>query len=184
MIYVFTGNGKGKTTAAVGTGIRAVGAGLNVLMIQFMKVKELSSEYAVLSHIKGFDVVSFGRKGFYLPEEELKKKPELIKMGFKPFSEIDYRLAEEGIDYLKNAAESEKYSLIILDEICVALHYRLIGEEEIKSVLLKDRENIDFILTGRYCPYWLIEVADLVTEMREVKHPFYRGIKAKKGIDY
>ncbi|MDQ7055126.1 MAG: cob(I)yrinic acid a,c-diamide adenosyltransferase [Persephonella sp.] len=130
-----------KTTAAVGTGVRAVGAGKNVLMIQFMKVKELSSEYVVLSSIKGFDVVSFGREDSYLPEEKLQKKPELIKMGFKPFSETDYRLAEEGIEYLKNAVKSEKYQIVILDEICVALHYRLISEEKIKSIILNNRES-------------------------------------------
>ncbi|SNZ04018.1 cob(I)yrinic acid a,c-diamide adenosyltransferase [Persephonella hydrogeniphila] len=184
MIYVFTGDGKGKTTAAVGTGIRAVGAGLKVLMVQFMKVKELSSEYYVLSKLKNFDIESFGRKGFYLPEEEIKKNPELAKKGFKPFTAVDYQLAQDGIDKLKNSILNEEHDLYILDEICVALHYRLVEENELKKILLENREKADFILTGRYCPGWVLEVADLVTEMKEIKHPFKKGIPAKKGLDY
>ena len=184
MIYVFTGNGKGKTTAAVGTGIRAVGAGLKVLMVQFMKVKELSSEYNVLSKLENFDIESFGRKGFYLPKEELERKPELKEKGFKPFSDVDYRLAQEGIDFIKYYIFREKYDLYILDEICVALHYRLFDQNILKKLLLENREKADFILTGRYCPDWVIKIADLVTQMKEIKHPFHRGIPAKKGIDY
>ncbi|WP_457636376.1 cob(I)yrinic acid a,c-diamide adenosyltransferase [Persephonella sp.] len=184
MIYVFTGNGKGKTTAAVGTGIRAVGAGLKVLMVQFMKVKELSSEYNVLSKLENFDIESFGRKGFYLPKEELEKRPELEKKGFKPFSDIDFRLAQEGIEFVKNCVFREKYDLYILDEICVALHYRLVDENILKKLLIEYRGKADFILTGRYCPDWIIQIADLVTQMKEIKHPFKKGIPAKKGIDY
>ena len=184
MIYVFTGNGKGKTTAAIGTGIRAVGAGLRVLMVQFMKVKELSSEYNVLSKLENFDIESFGRKGFYLPKEELEKRPELAEKGFKPFSDIDYRLAQEGIEFVKNCIFREKYDLYILDEVCVALHYRLFDENSLKKLLLENREKTDFILTGRYCPDWVVSIADLVTQMKEIKHPFRKGISAKKGIDY
>jgi len=184
MIYVFTGNGKGKTTAAIGTGIRAVGAGLKVLMVQFMKVKELSSEYNILSRIQDFKIESFGRKGFYLPKEELEKRPELEKKGFKPFSEIDYKLAMEGVEFVKNCVFRERYDLFILDEICVALHYGLVSENILKKLLIENREKADFILTGRYCPDWVIEIADLVTQMKEIKHPFHKGIPARKGIDY
>ncbi|WP_457643769.1 cob(I)yrinic acid a,c-diamide adenosyltransferase [Persephonella sp.] len=184
MIYLFTGNGKGKTTAAIGTGIRAVGAGLSVLMVQFMKVKELSSEYRVLEKLDRFDVVSFGRKGFYLPEEELEKNPRPKEKGFKPLSKIDYQLAEEGIEYVKNALLNEKYNLYILDELCVALHYGVVEENGVKKFLLDYREKFDFIITGRYCPDWLIDIADLVTEMKEIKHPFQKGLTAKKGIDF
>jgi len=184
MIYIFTGDGKGKTTAAVGTGIRAVGAGLRVLMVQFMKVKELSSEYYVLSKLENFDIQSFGRKGFYLPEEELRKNPELVKKGFKPFTDVDYKLAEEGIELVLNSIRDELHDLYIMDEICVALHYRLIDENRIRKMLIENRDLCDFILTGRYCPEWLFDVADLVTEMKEIKHPFKKGIPAKKGLDY
>ncbi len=184
MIYVFTGNGKGKTTAAIGTGIRAVGAGLKVLMVQFMKVKELSSEYNILSKIENFRIESFGRKGFYLPKEEIEKRPELEKKGFKPFSDIDFRLAQEGIEFVKNCVFREKYDLYILDEICVALHYRLADNDTLRKLLLENKDKADFILTGRYCPDWVIQIADLVTQMKEIKHPFHRGIPAKKGIDF
>jgi len=184
MIYLFTGNGKGKTTAAIGTGIRAVGAGLSVLMVQFMKVKELSSEYRVLEKLERFDVVSFGREGFYLPEEELEKNPQLKEKGFKPFSRIDYQLAEEGIEYVKNAVLNEKYNLYILDELCVALYYGLLNENSVKKMLTDSGKDFDFILTGRYAPQWLIDISDLVTEMKDIKHPLNKGMKAKKGLDF
>lgn len=184
MIYVFTGNGKGKTTAAIGTGIRALGAGFRVLMVQFMKVKEISSEYNILSKLENFRLESFGRKGFYLPKEELEKNPQLKEKGFKPFSEIDYKMAEEGLEFIVNSIKDELYDLYIIDEICVALHYKLLDENRVKKLLIENRDKCDFILTGRYCPKWIIEIADLVTDMREIKHPFEKGIPAKKGLDY
>ncbi len=181
MIIVFTGEGKGKTTAAIGTGIRAVGSGKKVLMIQFMKVKERSSESKVLESIDGFDIYSFGREGFFLPDEELRKNPELIDKGFKPFSYIDFHLAEEGISFVEKNAEN--YELIILDEVCVAVHYKLLDIKRVLDLLDRFREKI-FILTGRYCDEKIIYLSDLVTEMREIKHYFRKGVKAVKGIDF
>ncbi|WP_029521312.1 cob(I)yrinic acid a,c-diamide adenosyltransferase [Persephonella sp. IF05-L8] len=184
MIYIFTGNGKGKTTAAIGTGIRAVGAGYKVLMVQFMKVKELSSEYNVLSKLENFDIESFGRKGFYLPQEELEKNPELKEKGFKPFSKIDYQMANDGIEFVINAVINQTYDVIIMDELCVALNYKLIEKNRVKNFLKEYKKDFHFIITGRYCPDWLTEIADLITEMKEIKHPFHKGIPAQKGLDY
>ncbi|WP_457621527.1 cob(I)yrinic acid a,c-diamide adenosyltransferase [Persephonella sp.] len=181
MIIIFTGNGKGKTTAAVGTGIRALGAGKKVLMVQFMKVRERSSEYNVIKDLKGFDIYSFGREGFYLPEEELKRNPDLLKTGVKPFSDIDFKLAEEGISFVRQRAS--EYDLIILDEICVAVYYRLLDTRKIAD-LLKEFRDKHFILTGRYCPDEIIDMADLVTQMIEVKHYYKKGVKAVKGLDF
>ncbi len=183
MIYIFTGNGKGKTTAAVGTGIRAVGAGLKVLMVKFMKEKGVSSEDNILDKIQNFDLYTFGRKGFYLPKEMLEKNPKL-KKHFKPLEDIDYKLAEEGFNFVKEKVKSKAYDLYILDEVCVALNFKLLKEETVKNFLLENKENNDFILTGRNCPENIVDIADLVTEMKEIKHPFEKGIKAKKGIDY
>lgn len=183
MIYIFTGNGKGKTTAAIGTGIRAVGTGLKVLMIKFMKEKGVSSEDNILDKIQNFDLYTFGRKGFYLPKEMLEKNPKL-KKHFKPFEDIDYEFAEKGFNFVKEKVKSKAYDLYILDEICVALNFKLINEETVKKFFLENKENNDFILTGRNCPENIINIADLVTEMKEIKHPFEKGMKAKKGIDY
>ncbi|WP_457639985.1 cob(I)yrinic acid a,c-diamide adenosyltransferase [Persephonella sp.] len=184
MIYIFTGNGKGKTTAAIGVGIRAVGAGRSVLMVQFMKVKEISSEYRVLDRLKGFTLVSFGRKGFFLPEEELNKNPELLEKGFKPFTKIDFQLAEEGVEYVKNSLLAEEHQLYILDELCVALHYKLIEKTLVESMLEEYKDRADFVITGRYCPDWLCSKADLITEMKDIKHPFSKGEYGRKGIDF
>ncbi len=178
MIYVFTGNGKGKTTAAIGTGIRAVGAGLKVLMVKFMKEKGLSSEDSLLDKIENFDLYAFGRKGFYLPEKKLKENPELRKY-FKPFEEIDYKKAKEGVIF--SFENSKNYNLIILDEICVTMDLGLLQPEFVLKYINNEK---DYILTGRNCPEIIVDKADLVTEMKEIKHPFEKGIKAKKGLDY
>ncbi|WP_457623172.1 cob(I)yrinic acid a,c-diamide adenosyltransferase [Persephonella sp.] len=182
MILVFTGFGKGKTTSAIGNGIRAVGSGMKVLMVQFMKVKEKTSEFNVLKELKNFDLYSFGREGFYLPEKDLKENPNLIKAGVKPLSEIDFKLAEEGFNFvIKN---HNGYDLIILDEICVALHYELLKIEPVVKFLIENKKSKHFILTGRYCPKQIYSNADLVTEMKEIKHYFKEGVYAIKGIDY
>ncbi|WP_457640903.1 cob(I)yrinic acid a,c-diamide adenosyltransferase [Persephonella sp.] len=182
MIYVFTGDGKGKTTAAIGTGIRAVGSGKKVLMVQFMKVKENSAEYNILKNLENFRMESFGRKGFYLPESYLKENPELEKKGIKSLSDIDYQLAEKGLEYVKKHIRD--YDMIIMDEICVAVHYGLVNEIRLIELLEKNRSNMNFILTGRYCSNRIIEIADLVTEMREIKHYYKKGVPAVKGIDF
>ena len=178
MIYVFTGNGKGKTTAAIGTGIRAVGAGWKVLMVKFMKEKGVSSEDSLLERLENFDLYAFGRKGFYLPKEKLEENPELKKY-FKPFEEIDYKKAKEGLTF--SFKKSEHYDLIILDEICVAMDLGLLEPELVMENINKEK---DYIFTGRNCPQFIIELADLVTEMKEIKHPFDKGVKAKKGLDF
>ncbi len=184
MIYVYTGNGKGKTTAAIGAGIRAVGAGKKVLMVQFMKVKERTSEYYVIQKLKDFDIESFGREGFYLPKEYLEKNPEAKKFGVKPLSDIDFKLAQDGFDFIVNALKNQYYHLIILDELCVALNYGLLKEKDILNILKKYKEDIHFIITGRNCPDSIMEIADLITEMREIKHYYKEGKKAVKGIDF
>ncbi len=184
MIYVYTGDGKGKTTAAIGAGIRALGNKKRVLMVQFMKVKELTSEYKIIQFLEGFDMESFGREGFYMPAEYLEKHPEAKKFGVKPFSEVDYKLAQDGIDFVLNAVKKEKYYLIILDEICVAVSLGLIKKEAVIDILKKYSNDIHFILTGRNCPDSIKNIADLVTEMKDIKHYFKKGKKAVKGIDF
>ncbi len=165
MIYVFTGNGKGKTTAALGMGIRAAGAGKKVLMVQFLKPGG-SSENKVLGRMKNFKVKSFGREGF------------------GPFIEKDFLLAKEAFDFLKKELRRRKYGLVILDEVNVALHFNLVALDSVLSFLKEHGKKRDLVLTGRYCPRELIEAADLVTECSEVKHYFQKGVKAEKGREY
>lgn len=184
MIYVFTGNGKGKTTAALGVAVRAVGAGLRVLIIRFLKSKNISSEEKTLSRIKEIQVKSFGRKGFFVPKKELNKHPELKKLGVKPFEKIDKELAERALEEAEKGISSKKYNVLILDEVNMALYFRLLNKRKVMNFLKKYKEDVDIILTGRNCPKDIIRVADLVTEMKEIKHYYRRGVSARRGIDY
>lgn len=165
MIYVFTGNGKGKTTSAVGMGMRAVGAGSKVLMIQFLKTGD-SSENRAIKKIKNFKIRSFGRPGF------------------GPYGDKDFLLAKKGWDFLKKEAGKGKYHLIILDEINLVLKFKLLAFKDVLTFLKSRGKKIDVVLTGRYCPKEIIDMADLVTEFKEIKHYFKKGIKAKKGREY
>lgn len=181
MIYVFTGNGKGKTTAAIGTAIRALGAGRRVLIVQFLKDKTLTSETKVLQSIDGCKLESFGRRGFYLPKKMLAENPKLREMGVRPLENVDRELAREGLNFVKE--NIDRFDLIVLDEVCVAIHFGLLDVKDVLE-LLRRFPTKDFILTGRNCPDELIETSDLTTEMVEVKHPYQKGIKAKKGLDF
>lgn len=179
MIYVFTGEGKGKTTAALGVGLRALGTDKKVLMIQFLKPGD-SSENEVIEKLDNFKVKSFGRRGFFVPEKKLEENPELKDEGVRAFGEKDEDLILEGL----KTAEKKKadYDILILDEINLALHYNLIKEGRVLK-LLDDIESTHVILTGRHCPDSLIEKADLVTRNKEVKHYYNQGQNPVKGID-
>jgi len=165
MIFVLTGNGKGKTTSAVGMGVRAAGAGQKVLMVQFLKTGT-SSEINVIKKVRGFTIKSFGRSGF------------------GPCSEKDYQLAKSGFLFAKKSADSEKYNLLILDEINLALDFKLLNLEEVIDFLKEYGRKLDVVLTGRYCPKEIMKIADLVTEFKEIKHYFKKRVKARKGIEY
>lgn len=182
MIFVLTGNGKGKTTAAIGMGIRAVGAGEKVLIVQFLK--SFSSESRIIKKIENFDLKIFGKRGFFVPKEYLKKHPQLKKFGVKIATKEVIDLIKKGFDFVKKSAISKKYHLLILDEICIVLRFRFIQEKEMVDFLKKYGKGLDIVLTGRNCPKKIIEISDLVTEMKEAKHYYHQGIKARKGIEY
>jgi len=181
MIFVFTGNGQGKTTAAIGKGIRAKGAGRKVLMVQFLKTKE-SSEYKILKNI--FKIKTFGKKGFFLPQSKLARNPELKKKGVRSFSKEARKIIKKGWDFVKRNLQAGKYDFFILDEINVVLYYKLINKREFLDFLNRFKKKLDIVLTGRYAPKEIIETADLVTKFNEVKHPFQKGEKAKRGLDF
>ena len=167
-IHVYTGNGKGKTTAAIGLGIRATGEGLKVAMIQFMKGRRYS-ELDALQHIKNFMVVQFGRDEFVS-----KEKPE----------QVDIDLARKGFAYAKETIQKDAYDLVILDEINVAVDFNLISLKDVIGLLENKPETLELVLTGRYASPDIIKHADLVSEILEIKHPYQKGIKSRKGIDW
>lgn len=165
MIYVFTGNGKGKTTSALGMGLRAAGAGKKVLMVQFLKDGS-SSEIRAIKKISNFQTKNFGRPGF------------------APYSAEDSRLVKSGFLFARKSAGSQKCNLLILDEINLASKFKLLNLKEIVAFLKEYGKNLDIVLTGRCCPEEIIKMADLVTDFKEVKHYFKSEVKARKGIEY
>lgn len=167
-IHVYTGNGKGKTTAAIGVGIRATGEGLKVIMIQFMKGRRYS-EIDALQHFKNFTVVQFGRDEFVS-----KEKPD----------QIDIDLAQKGLLYAKDVVQKGQYDLVILDEINVAVDFHLISLEDLITLIDMKPETVELILTGRYASPEIIKHADIVSEILEIKHPYQTGVQSRKGIDW
>jgi cob(I)alamin adenosyltransferase len=168
VIQIYTGNGKGKTTAAIGQGIRAAGAELRVYMIQFMKGYPYS-EVAGLKNIKEFTVKQFGRADFVNKKHPLK---------------VDIDEAVEALNHAKKIIKSNEYDVVILDEINVALDYKLININDVLTLIKDKPQKVELILTGRYASEELIAHADLVTEMLDIKHPYKNGMKCRKGIDY
>jgi len=169
LVQVYTGNGKGKTTAAMGLALRAVGSGMKVCMIQFMKGRVNYGELEAAKHLPGFDIVQFGR-----PEFVDKNNP----------LPIDIEEAKKGLKYAEDIIEKGNYDIVILDEVNVAVDFNLLSKEDVLKVIEKKGENTELILTGRYAPKEFIERADLVTEMKEIKHPYQKGIQARKGIEF
>lgn len=169
MIQIYTGNGKGKTTAAIGQAIRATGHNFKILMIQFMKGDSTYGEIIATQKISNFEIIQFGL-------------PTFVKRG-EPSPE-DLRLAKEGLAYAKQAINDNKFQMIILDEINVAIDYGLIKLSEVLELVKNCPKSLELILTGRYAPKELIELADLVSEIKEIKHPYMQGYVSREGIDY
>lgn len=167
-IHVYTGNGKGKTTAAIGLGVRASGAGLRVLMVQFMKGRRYS-ELDALQHLRNFTVKQFGRDEFVS-----KEKP----------AQVDIDLAAEGLAYAKEMIAQNTYDLVILDEINVAVDYQLIRVQDVVDLIQHKPEALELVLTGRYATPEVMKHADLVSEILEIKHPYQKGVLSRKGIDW
>ena len=172
LLIVYTGPGKGKTTCALGTGFRAAGQGLRVLMVQFIKG---SWHYGELDAAKMlgdnmFEIRPMGR-GF-------------VKVGGAETDPEDVRLCEECWEAGRQAIYSGRYDLVILDEINYVISYGMLDVDKVVEALRGRPERVHVICTGRNAHAKLIELADLVTEMREVKHPYTKGILAQRGIDY
>jgi cob(I)alamin adenosyltransferase len=168
-IHIYTGNGKGKTTAAIGQAVRAAGFGLKTYIAQFMKefpYNELNS----LKHLNNWITIEQFCGDEFVYKKELPGYEELTK-------------AKRGLQTAKEKMLNGEYDLIILDEAIVAIYFKLIQTKQLVEFIKQKPENVELILTGRYCPKELIEIADLVTEMKEVKHYYQKGVTSRRGIE-
>src|SRR2546426_55302 len=172
LLIIYTGSGKGKTSAAMGTAFRAVGQGMKVLMVQFIKG---SWHYGELDSAKmipedRFQIIPMGR-GF-------------VKVGTEKPEQEDVEMVRRCWAFAKEKLHAGACDLLVLDEINYAIHYGMLPADEVASTLAGRPENVHVILTGRNAHPTLVDMADLVTEMKEIKHPFQKGIMAARGIDY
>ena len=169
LIEIFTGNGKGKTSAALGVVFRALGHGMRVHIIYFMKGEYPYGERETLTLLPGVTFQSFGFTEFCDPANVTEPEKEQARKGLKA---------------ARQAIMGGEYDLVVLDEINVAVAWKLLDIDDVIRLIEEKPERIYLILTGRHADQRLIEMADLVTDMVEVKHPFHQGIKARRGIDY
>jgi cob(I)alamin adenosyltransferase len=168
MLLVFTGNGKGKTTAALGCALRAVGHGMRVYFAQFMK-KNPSGEIVSSRKLDGrLKVLQGGARGFLLPGRPV---------------EPHRKAALKTLESVRRAIASDRYGMVVMDEVCVALSLGLLSKTEVVPVLAR-RDKVHVIATGRGAPQWLVKMADTATKMEEVKHAFRAGRKAAMGLEY
>ena len=166
-VQVYTGNGKGKTTAAFGLALRASGAGLKVYIQQFVKKKD-SGEITALRNIDNIVVGRCGRGPFIIGKAQA----------------ADIKLANAGLAKAKKKILSGKYDLVILDEINIALKLGLVKCDEVLDIIKCRSASVELVLTGRNCPKKIKNAADLITDMREVRHPYRSGVIARRGIEY
>lgn len=168
LIIVNTGNGKGKTTAALGVALRACGYGMKVIMLQFFKGKWKYGELRSAPKLETFEVHPLG-KGFTWESKDI---------------EIDKAMVRQAWQEAKEKIASGKYDIVILDEINYALSYGFLPVEDVVDFLRNKPPMLHVILTGRDAKPEILQIADLVTEMREIKHPFQQGISAQRGIEF
>lgn len=169
LLQVFTGNGKGKTTAALGTILRAAGHDFHIFIVFFIKGTGARGEYESLARLPNVTVARFGLPSLIDPAN---LKPE------------EFRQAGLALGAAREAVRGGGYDLVVLDEVNVAVKYGLVKLEDIIELIEEKPEKQELILTGRYADKRLIEMADLVTEMVSVKHPYDKGINAREGIEY
>lgn len=169
LLQVYTGSGKGKTTAAVGLAVRAAGRGLRVAFIQFMK-PEKSGEVEPLEKLEGVTVSRFGAEGWFSPDDEPAPHQDAAAQGWR-----------EALRYLKG---EEQVDLLILDEINVVMSLGLLDTGKVIDAIINRPDGLEVVCTGRDAPVELSAAADLVTEMLEIKHYYKRGVGARRGIEY
>jgi len=168
MIHVYTGNGKGKTTAALGLAMRAAGQGRKVRVVQFMKGRTNYGELRSARKL-GIGIRQFGRPDFV---DKRNPHPE------------DVRGAQQALAFTREVMENSRCDILILDELNVALFFKLVSLKQVMAIIAQRPPDSELIITGRYAHKKVLAAADLVTEMREVRHYYARGVQARKGIEY
>jgi len=166
-VQIYTGDGKGKTTAALGLAIRAAGADLRVFIAQFIKMGDYSEIKTLHRLADRITVEQFGRGRF---------------LGGKPSPE-DFQLARKGLERVREVLAAGSHDVVILEEANVAVKYGLIGVQELVGLIIAKPADMEMVITGRGASPRILEIADLVTEMRAVKHYFQKGVKARIGIE-
>ena len=169
LVIVITGNGKGKTTAAFGQALRAIGQGYKVLVVQFMKGRKYGEFIVAEKHLPRLTIQLFGLDSFVMRDNP---------------ATVDIELAREGLEFAKKAIDSGKYNMVILDEINVAVDFKLIDLKQVVEMIKNKPPALDLILTGRYAAKEIIRLADTVSEVKEIKHHYAAGIKDRAGIEY
>jgi len=169
LIQVYTGDGKGKTTAALGLCFRAAGHGYKSFVIQFMKGQIVYGELNSAKMMNGLITIEqMGR-----PDFVSKENPE----------RIDIEMAQEALRLAEKVIKSNEYDIVVLDEVNVAVDFKLIDKEEVLRILREKPEGVEVVLTGRYAPREFIDIADLVSEIKEIKHYYTKGVEARDGIE-
>ena len=168
-VQVYTGNGKGKTTAALGLTLRAVAHGMKVYIAQFLKGQDYGELHVIRERLG--DLVTIEQFG----------TPKFVKTG--QISDEDYQLAKEGLEKVREALFDKDYKIVIMEEANVAMYLGLLDKKEVLELIKNKPEEKELILTGRYAPQEIMDAADLVTEMVEVKHYYQKGVMARPGIE-
>jgi len=167
-IYLYAGDGGGKTTNALGLALRSLGHGHKVVIIQFMKWWKNTGEYKIRKKLSpNYEIYQFGRRGWH---------------GLNNLGEEDRRLAEKGLKFAEKVVKEKRPHLLVLDELNLALHCKLLDPNNVLTFLSKIPKKTDVVLTGRYAPKELLERADFVNEVKDIKHP--KEIPTTKGIQY
>ncbi len=169
LVIVITGNGKGKTTSAFGQALRAVGQGYKVFILQFMKGRDYGEFVAAEKYLPRLTIRRSGLDSFVMRDNP---------------APVDIELARQGFEMAKKAITSGKYNMVILDEINVAIDFKLIELEDVVRLIKSKPAALDLILTGRYAAKAIIKLADTVSEIKEIKHHYAAGIKDRAGIEY
>lgn len=171
LLMVYTGDGKGKTTAALGLALRAIGWGKRALFLQFMKGtgNVYGERIAAQKYLPDLEMVQVGRDEF---------------VNLKNPDPVDVALAEEGLKKFEEALFSGRYGLIVCDEINVAMACGLLKTSKVLELVEKRPDGVDLVFTGRYCPDEVVDAADMVSEVKEVKHHYRKGVPAREGIEY
>ena len=167
-VQLYTGDGKGKTTAAIGLAMRAAGHNWRIVVVQFMKGR-LYGELASAKHVPGLEIEQYGRDEFVDPDDP---------------AEIDRELAARGWERVEALVREGTIDMLVLDEINVACSFGLVPVEKVVALAADRPPSMELVLTGRYAPEELIGIADTVTEMREIKHHYAAGVQAREGIEY